>query len=143
VRYAERDSGPRLSLSLEKAYPAEAGLGALTRDIELERRPEACVRVRDSFELRDSPATFRIQLFSVSGVRKVRPGNLAIGCRPRPLLVKHDPGMRVTIKEIPLDDPKLRAGWGPVVFRTTLELKATAERGSYGLEFRAGEALPR
>lgn len=143
VRYVERDSGPRLSLNLEKAYPAEAGLVALEREIGLERRPEACVRVRDSFELRESPATFRLHLFSVSAVRKARPGHLAIRCRPRPLLVKHDPAMEVTIEEIPLEDPKLRAGWGPGVFRTTLELKATANKGSYALEFRAGEEMPR
>jgi hypothetical protein len=138
VVYAADDTGVRLGMNLEKAYPPAAGLLSLRREIGYQRGPQSAIRVRDLFELKSRPANLLVPLYTALPAELVRPGLIAIACQPRRLLLEFDPAtLSAQIEPVPLSDPSLRANWGDRLYRVAFTLKSDATAGEYGFRFSA------
>ncbi len=137
VEFRDENTIARLAMNLEEAYPAEAGLASLRREIEFHRGRETWALVRDTFRQSGGLATVRVHLFSALPVEKVRPGRLAVGTTPRRLRLDYSPEtLAVSIETVPLEDANLRGNWGAQLYRIVFELKDAAA-GTYGFRFQA------
>jgi hypothetical protein len=138
VEFREKDSAEYLAMNLEQAYPAKAGLASLRREIEFHRGPVTWARVQDDFKLAEAVSLLQVPLFTALPVEKVRPGRLAIDCRPRRLMLDYAPvTLEVSIEAVPLEDANLRGNWGARLYRILFELKNSGSAGSYEFRFRA------
>lgn len=150
VRLEETPGGARLSMDLAAAYPREARIASLSREVEYARGPSPRVRVRDYFELSGNPGTILLNLYAAHPAERVAPGTVAIRCGPRPLVLEVDPAvLAATVTPVEIEDEVLREAWGDRVFRISLELRgeagaegrvgAVVRSGAYELIFRPGE----
>ncbi|MBN1419143.1 MAG: heparinase II/III family protein [Planctomycetes bacterium] len=137
-------AGATLSMRLEEAYPEAAGLASLRREIALARGADPCVRIRDTFEVREGPARILVPMFAAAKVDRVGPGRLSIACGPRPLILEFEPSaFEVRIETVPIADRLLRESWGDALVRIAFSLEAPRRSGAYGFRFRAAEPSKR
>ncbi|MHB9132672.1 MAG: heparinase II/III domain-containing protein [Armatimonadota bacterium] len=137
VSFSRDGACQRLSLSMNEAYPAEAGLRALRRDIHLDG-DASTITIADTIEMREGIAHVSIPLHTLFPVTKITPGCLAIGTTPRRLLICFDPALlQATITPVELVDTQLRGNWGPALTRVTLEHTGNLSGSSYALTLRA------
>ncbi len=140
VRYQKREEGVTLSLNLEAAYPKKAGLLSLKRVIEFQRGDGPHLSVRDTYQVREAPATFLIPMFTARAVKPAGPGRLAVACAPRRLLVEYEPAaMTATVTPIPVEDAGLARSWDDPIYRIAFTLTSQERAGSYSFRFRAGK----
>jgi hypothetical protein len=138
VEFRTRDSADYLVMNLEQAYPAKAGLVALRREIEFHRGAAAWAHVRDEFKLAKSSFQLQVPFYAAFPVEKVRPGRLAIDCKPRRLIIDYSTEtLEVSVEIVPLEDANLRGNWGPRLYRILFELKNPGSAGGYEFRFRA------
>ncbi len=137
VEFRENGSDVFLAMNLEQAYPARAGIVSLRRAIEFQRGTTAWARVRDDFRLAKT-SLLQIPFYAAQPVAQVKPGRLAISCKPRRLLVDYSPELlNVSIETVPLEDSNLRSNWGRNLYRILFELKNSGISGVYEFRFRA------
>lgn len=123
-----------LALNLEQAYPSEAGLRALRREVTLDAAAHATT-IRDAYVLNTAPAELTLNFYTPWEVELRASGTLAIACALRTLLLRFDPAlMTAAIETVPLEDPQLRHSWGETLTRITLT-HVRGEVGEYTLTF--------
>jgi len=138
VAFRKTDDAVHLAMNIEQAYPKEAGLESLRREFEFVRRKPAMLRVRDTFELDDGPADIRTVMYAALPVEHLGPGRLAIGCRPRRLVLDYSPAdMHAAVETVPLEDKKLRSSWGEQLYRISVEYRIEERAGSCEFRFHA------
>ena len=143
VTFSEEGSTVRLVMSLEQAYPQSAGLVSLRRQVEFERTPAARVRVADRFTLA-RPAVLSVPFYAARPAERLGPGRLAVNCTPRRLIVEYPAEtLDVSVEEVALADPILRANWGPTLSRILFRLTKANTAGRYEFRLRAEEAKGR
>ena len=136
VAFSQDGETQRLEMYLEKAYPEAASLIELRREFVLRAGKAASATVSDAYQVGAKSARIRLPLFAVREVTDVEPGLLAVHCQPRRLLVRYDPDvLRVSIGDIRIRDPRLRAAWGDQLRRITFETVDDAPSGGYQLLF--------
>jgi hypothetical protein len=78
-------------------------------------------------------------MYAALPAKQIAPGRLSIQCRPRPLLLDYDVDkIKATIDAVPIEDDKLRDGWGDRLYRMAFELDNTEPAGRYEFRFHAG-----
>jgi hypothetical protein len=139
VEFRDGAGGPYLTMNLERAYPAEAGLQSIRREIDMGRTPAASVTVRDRWTLAKGPGRIRYTFYTVSAADSPQPGQVVIHLAPRKLLLDYEPAAaKVQVERVPLADPIMRGNWGPELHRIVVDLEAPAA-GTCVFRFRAGE----
>jgi len=137
VAFRKTDSAAYLEMNLEQAYPAAAGLVALRREFEFQRKPLALARIRDAFTLAKS-SVLQVPFYAAQPVEKVRTGRLAIDCKPRRLIVDYSPEtLEVSVEAVPLEDSILRSNWGQRLYRILFALKNSGATGTCEFRFHA------
>jgi hypothetical protein len=131
----------QLGMNLEAAYPPEAALRSLRREISFQTDPPASIRVADAFECSAGPATVRVPLFAARQPEVAEPGRMAIPCGARRLVLTFDPAvLTATVERVPLHDDRLRTAWGrDALHRIDLACTSEEPAGSYELAFGAEE----
>jgi hypothetical protein len=141
VEFRDQPSAQRLSMNLEKAYPAEAGIESLRRELDFVRNPKTLIQVRDTWTLSRSPSNLRYFFHSQGQVKKLQPGLLSIDCTPRRLLFEYDPpDMAVRLEILPLKDEILRNNWGDRLYRIVFDYQETRVSGTVQFRFRANSS---
>ena len=136
VAFRSAGATDHLSMNLEHAYPAEAGLRTLRREIEVARLPSASVRVRDSWALASGPGSLRYTFYAAAKAERSRPGTIRIECGARTLALEYEPvSALVAIEVVPMQDPIMRDNWGPELRRIVLDVKAP-QSGAFTMRFR-------
>jgi len=137
VVLADASGTVRLGMNLEGAYPAGSGIDYVRREFTFSR-PSPAITVADTVRVAEGPLAVQVPLFTPCEVAEREPGLLAIGTRPRALLIRFDPRvLTASIEELPLEDPQLQASWGPLLRRITLALHTQEASAAYRIEFGA------
>ena len=137
LRLAGANGTTRLGMNLEDAYPAGSGIDYVRREFTFSRQSPA-ITVADTVRVAEGPLAVQVPLFTPCEVAEREPGLLAIGTRPRALLIRFDPRvLTASIEEVPLEDPQLQASWGPLLRRITLALHTPEASAAYRIEFGA------
>ncbi|MBP1596938.1 MAG: hypothetical protein H6Q05_2315 [Acidobacteria bacterium] len=138
VEFLDQASSQRLSMNLERAYPAEAGIESLRRDLLFLRGANAQVQVRDNWTLSRSPSNMRYVFYTAAPVEQLQPGRLAVLSGQRRLLFEFDPpGMAVRLEPVTVADETLRRNWGDRLYRIILEYQGPGASGAIQFRFRA------
>lgn len=139
VEFREQSSAQRLSMNLEKAYPAEAGIQGLQRVLDFVRDPKALIQIRDTWTLAQGPSNLRYYFYAAGQVEQPQPGLLSIDCKPRRLLFEYEPsGMAVRWEAVPVADETLRSNWGERIYRIVFDCLETRASGAVQFRFRPG-----
>jgi hypothetical protein len=140
VQFEDKESGCRLAMNLEQAYPPESGLASLRREFEFQRSGAPGLVVRDRIEMKGDakgPGMIQVNLYTPQPVKQLAPGRLSIACKPRALLLDFDANkMKTKIEPVDLTDPDLRENWGERLYRIALETEIP-RAGEYALRFHA------
>jgi hypothetical protein len=126
VTMAETPAGPRLTLELAGAYPAEAGVTSWRRTVALVRGQG--VTVRDGFTLAAVKAPLHVHLLTASPVTvgagrlELAAAELPDGRRSAAGMIAFPAGWTATVEERPVADPQVGRVWGARLFRVTLTL---------------------
>ena len=137
VEFLDQVSSQRLSMNLEKAYPAEAGIESLRRDLLFLRGANAQVQIRDTWTLSRGPSNMRYIFYAAAPVEQLQPGRLAVLVGRRRLLFEFDPpGMAVRLEQVTVADETLRRNWGDRLIRIVLENKESRASGAIQFHFR-------
>ena len=133
VAFADKGTSQRLSMNIEKAYPPEAGLKSLRREIDVRRAPSMTIDVRDTAVMSaGGGGAMRYTFYTVAPARQAGPGRLSIATAPRSLQLEFQPATAtVTVEPVDLQDPIMKSNWGPRLYRVVIEAA-----GSSAVSFR-------
>ncbi len=134
VAHEQKDERARLRLELSGAYPPEANLVSLQRELVLERGRE--VRIEDRYRLSEWNSPLEMHLMTAIEPRVVRPGVIGLfeDGSPEPEAHVHFDGGFFEAAVEPIDvggDARMRSGWGERVYRIVFTEKGRSLRGSY------------
>jgi hypothetical protein len=125
VEFLDAGKTQRLAMNLERAYPADAGLKSLRREVEVRRGVGMAIDVRDTAVPNAGATDLRYTFYTVGPVRVVAPGRLAVDCGGRTLTMRVEPASaRTTVARVHVTDPTMRQNWGAVLHRLTIEVPA-------------------
>lgn len=120
------DEIAELTMDLAAAYPARAGIASWRRTLRLDRVARA-VTVRDAWEITHCPERV-VQHLIAARAPVARPGSVVI---PGQLLIRYSAeDFDADVTERLVDDDRLRAVWGPSVYRIALIATRPAARGA-------------
>lgn len=133
VRYEAGEARAVFSLDIAPAYPAEAGIESWTRRLVLERGKWFAVEDRYALSRADRPVELsfmswrRPEAASAGRLRLHHPEGEKGG---RPLEMAYDGrAFDVRIEPIELEDARLRASWGDLIYRIVLTAKKASLQG--------------
>ena len=135
VEFKTHPTRARLQLDLSRAYPEEARVLSWIRVLTLNRGGD--IVLEDDYLLEDYVAPSVLHFMTPRAVEVVEPGTIAFraptGDAPLPardVFMHYDPQqLDVTLEHIPLDDARLKAGWGEALTRVSLTTLSTDTRG--------------
>ncbi|MEZ4701662.1 MAG: heparinase II/III family protein [Rhodothermales bacterium] len=136
-----KGSGSRatLTMDLAGAYPDEAHVRSWKRTVEWR---SAQVTVRDSYAMSRALVPNELNLMTPREPRVVAPGRIELPSpeagQPSVFATYNARALDADIQPIPLDDPRLQAGWGPRVYRIVLRDKMTRLEWTHTLQLTAG-----
>ena len=137
VEFRDQTASQSLIMNLEKAYPAEAGIESLRRELRFIRVPAAQVYIRDSWTLSRGPSNMRYFFYAAARVEQLQPGRLAVLVGQRRLLFEYDPpGMTVRCEPVTVADETLRGNWGDRLDRIVFEYQESRASGAVQFRFR-------
>jgi hypothetical protein len=123
VEFADAGKTQRLSMNLERAYPAEAGLKSLRREITVQRGASMSIDVRDTATAVSGVAKLRYTFYTVGTVSSQAPGRLRVECGGRALVMHVEPATAVTtVEPVDVADPIMRKNWGPRLYRIVVDV---------------------
>jgi hypothetical protein len=123
VTFADSGRSQRLSMDLERAYPPEAGLKSLRREIDIQRGAAMTIDMRDTVSMAAGAANLRYTFYTVGKTVQEAPGRLIVDCGSRTLVVLVQPATaRATVESVDLADPIMRKNWGPRLHRVVIEV---------------------
>jgi hypothetical protein len=128
-----------LSMELAGAYPADAGIRSWRRTVRLSRdgTGDGKIGIDDAWDLDHSAERTVLHLIAACEPRLVAPGRLVLdgAGQGRALAVGYPHAdFDASIEERRLDDPRLTAAWGPVIYRIALAACRPAAQGAAHLE---------
>jgi hypothetical protein len=125
-----------LSMRLEKAYPATAGLAAYTREGMLHRAANT-VSVRDTIVFADAAKTPKWTFYTLEKPVAIDSVTMRIPVGARTLQMSLSQGrLAPVIESVPLTDAWLKNGWGATIYRITLHGAGVVKEAEYGFDFR-------
>ena len=144
VRFENRNGNPYLSMQLERAYPPEAGLELLRREITFRRTGEPEIEIHDGFRFKGPKGELSITLYTVRPVQKTAARQVSIALSPRPLRleIETDKGVlpQISIEPVAVTDDILKRGWGPRLWKTVIKIASSGPAGGYTLKFKAASS---
>ncbi len=122
--------------NLKRAYPEEAALFSWVRTVTLIRNDR--VEVRDEFELEAYTSPTTLNYMTPRQAKLIEPGKIVLDAPDRSLelpaedvVVQYDPALlEAAIESIPLEDSRLRSGWGESLNRIVLTVRSEDTRGN-------------
>jgi hypothetical protein len=137
VAFRDQTSSQSLIMNLEKAYPAEAGIESLRRELHFIRAPASQVQIRDNWTLSRGPSNMRYHFYAAAPVEQLQAGRLAIRSGSSRLLFEYDPpGMSVRQETVTVEDETLRSNWGGRLYRIVFECQEKLASGAVQFRFR-------
>jgi hypothetical protein len=137
VEYRREGTTDRLSMHLERAYPREAGLWSLRREVAVSRAPAPSATIRDVWTLAGGPGSLRYTFYAAGKTERAADGTVLIDCGARKLALQvQPPPAGMSIEAVPLDDPIMRANWGEQLYRIVVDVNAPVS-GTCAFTFRA------
>ncbi|WP_285028458.1 heparinase II/III family protein [Plantibacter sp. ME-Dv--P-122b] len=127
TRFSDEGSGASLAMSLQGAYPVEAGLTALGRTVTLDRADGAVV-VEDAWTFAEASRMTLTLLTAVEPI--VADDGILVGAAR---METDTASFDAEVDRIEIDDPKLLEVWGPTVSRIRLVQRSTATSGAHAL----------
>jgi hypothetical protein len=138
LHYAVTDAASSLAMHLEQAYPAEARLRTLEREVELDRLKKL-VRVSDRFAFNGDARSIT---WSLMTCRRVKADGSSLRFEPRAqdhsaeVVLDFDSTLlEATVETMPLTNAGLVASWGTEVYRVQLKLRQPATGGESRVVF--------
>jgi len=135
-----------LSLDLAGAYPPEAGIRSWHRTIRLDRASAGGgkIVIEDAWDIDHYPERTVVHLIAAREPRLVAAGRLVIPADEGNLAIGYpDADFAAGVEERPVDDPRLAATWGLIVYRITLAARHPGRQGTLHLEIgAAGDPSP-
>jgi hypothetical protein len=121
VQYRSDDAGAEFSLDLAGAYPKEAGLKSWRRTLRFDRAANS-IEIIDRYAAAKAPALVTLTLMTPWPMKQPAPGTLALPVEGGPeVRVAFDPAaLAASQEEISIADGRLRAAWGPRLYRILL-----------------------
>ena len=120
----------RFEAELSGAYPPEAGIASLRRQISLHRGADARVEWIDRFELRAGAIITEVMM--VQERPSIRGGTVLIrGPERRTLELVLPDSVSVRVERIELSDERLSAVWGPFLHRVLVESAAAVSEATW------------
>ncbi len=116
-----------LSLNLEKAYPAEAGIASWRRTLVLDRAANE-VRIQDRYRLAKAAPNISLTLMTPYQPAAGAAGEVVLG--PVKVLYDHRT-LSYSSEEIRIEDARLRSSWGERVYRVLLKADKPALEGAF------------
>jgi len=136
VSYRSDESRRVLGMNMERAYPPEAGIVSLRREIVHESGETPSVSVTDDVEVKAGPVELAVPLYTPHAPELPAPGAVQMGAGNRRLRLHYDPStVSCTAETIDLTDPGLRSIWGPVLHKVLLRHRTPEPRTSMTLRF--------
>ncbi len=132
VLYETSEDLVKFSLELAGAYPAEAAVKSLKRDLVFKRGEG--ITLTDQYELSRVNGPFTLNLLVARKPGLVCPGKILLA----------DNGLTISFsaerfdplfETIEIDDSRLRRSWGERIYRIVLTLKEVQDKGAYTVEF--------
>jgi hypothetical protein len=127
-RSTSDDNAAKVAMDIERAYPAEAGVAAWHREIELNRKAGK-VSVSDRFRLSKAQSV-EFSLITVLEPALSGPGKVTLSGG---FLLSFDPSLEVVMDEHSSDDARLKPNWGSTVRRIRLSSQKPPLQGAYTL----------
>lgn len=121
------------------AYPEAVGLNSWIRTVRLEVGDAPRVVVQDAMACsRAQEVVFSFitpcQVSAEAGVLRFDSTTLPDGRAAGTAVMHHDPGLRVDVETIPIDDPRLQKSWGERLYRIRLFPDGPAKAGDWSFE---------
>jgi hypothetical protein len=119
------DTSSSLSMELAEAYPKEAGIQSLKRDIVLLRGNQAKITLQDHFHLLNPTNEIFEYLISLPKPVVPQPGVIKLEYTLGKVLTIHfNPELlEIAIEEHPISEYRLGWNWGDMVYRIILKVK--------------------
>lgn len=135
VTYRSTKRGATLSMELSKAYPDSAGVDFWKRAFVFESGKNSLV-VRDAYALRVWKGATELHFLTCCKVQEERPGVLVLQNGTDGVRMVFDPKLfDLAVEEKLLDDVRLQAVWGQVLYRVVLRWKGQALKGASAVGF--------
>ena len=128
VACRQDDQVAELSMDIAGAYPKDAMLESWKRLVRLDRLRNQ-VEVTDAYSLNQAVKEVTLTLMTPGRVER-RSGALHLADRAQ---VAFDAALSVSVEEIKLDDPRLRAVWGERLYRILLRAANPPRQGKWSL----------
>ena len=135
VRYRLDDAGAGISLDLTPAYPKESGIRSWRRICRLDRGA-AWVQITEEFALARPSKEVVLSLMTPCRPRPIGPGGFALRTLKGTVLLVFDGHLRAEVEPIRLDDARLRATWGPRLYRVLLRPRRAVAKALWGIRLR-------
>ncbi|MBI5282006.1 MAG: heparinase II/III family protein [Candidatus Solibacter usitatus] len=119
------DSGARLEMNIERAYPAEAGVRSWRREIALDR-VKGRVVLTDRYAL-SKRESIELSLITTRAARVSGAGEVTLDGG---YVIRFDKAWRAAIDEHSSEDARLKPNWGPLVRRIRLAVSNPPAEGS-------------
>jgi len=137
VTYRDDGASRTLSMELAAAYPNDAGIVSLRREIVFSRTEPAAAAITDSYELAGGPVDITLPLFIPTDIDATEPGRIVLGAGARKLVLEYDPGvLSIENGSVEIMDGGLRTVWGKRLARLQVRHRSDGSTGSYRLTFR-------
>jgi len=138
VTYSQDEGRARLALELAAAYPVEAGLRSLRRELTLHRGSK--VALTDAFELEKAGGKLQLSLLTPCRVEPKEGGTLVFrDSTGRRLLTATYPSdtLSHTVERHPIEDPQIGNVWGDHLNRIVFTWIDAPASGAWEISFRA------
>lgn len=124
-----------VTMDLADCYPRAAGIRRLVRTATFDRDP-GTLTVADAVECAEGPCRVELGLPTPCPATATDDGfRLAVGERDLVVRIESDDRVETVVEEIPLEDPKLVAGWGPSLRRLVFRFDARGPACVYRVVF--------
>jgi hypothetical protein len=134
----EKPETTGLSMRLEKAYPASAGLALYSRIAKLDRA-ESVVTVEDRIVFKEKPASLSWTYFTAQQPTHQPDGTIHIPTGTKSLVMRLPACIKdVQIEKFPLQDVWMKNGWGGDLYTIKLSYMATSLDNRFRFEVRRG-----
>lgn len=132
--FIRQGESSRFSLDITAAYPADCGLEQLTRQYELDRSA-GIVSLTDTFHFQGEGGEVKEYMLLMSRP-DIRDGSISIPVSPNAAVrLVIPPAWTASVEERQIDDPRLRASCGAVVYRLCLQKRECGKQEEYSVCF--------
>ena len=134
VSHEVSNGAAQLSMNIEHAYPAEAGLKSWRRTFRLDRGQNE-IEIHDRYALAKAAGDITLTLMTPCKAVESAPGELTL--QEAGVKVAFDAKcFRASTEEIPLTDGRLKSSWGDRIYRVLLKCEKPAMEADWRMRIR-------